>query len=230
PPTGGGSWPRPGRSANSPRPAPGSSACPTSGVRRDSRIRSSPCCRSSRSSPRPSTGRSPSPPTPSKMRHARRPLSSRPVRCCCSRTCDSTRERPRRTQPSAGTSPVGWPSWPMTSSPTDSASRSEERTSELQSRFELVCRLQLVTVLLTATPVPYTTLFRSAADTVEDEARAKAAELAAGEVLLLENLRFNPGETSKDEAERRDFAGRLAELADDFVSDGFGVEIGRAHV
>ena len=62
-----------------------------------------------------------------------------------------------------------------------------------------------------------------AADTVGDEARAKAAELEAGEVLLLENLRFNPGETSKDEAERRDFAGRLAELADDFVSDGFGV-------
>jgi phosphoglycerate kinase len=62
-----------------------------------------------------------------------------------------------------------------------------------------------------------------AADTVGDEARAKAAELAAGKVLLLENLRFNPGETSKDEAERRDFAGRLAELADDFVSDGFGV-------
>ena len=62
-----------------------------------------------------------------------------------------------------------------------------------------------------------------AADTVGDEARAKAAELAAGKVLLLENLRFNPGETSKDEAERRDFAGQLAELADDFVSDGFGV-------
>ncbi|WP_298417254.1 phosphoglycerate kinase [Brevibacterium sp.] len=62
-----------------------------------------------------------------------------------------------------------------------------------------------------------------AADTVGDEARAKAAELEAGEVLLLENLRFNPGETSKDEAERRDFAGQLAELADDFVSDGFGV-------
>src|SRR5699024_9541735 len=62
-----------------------------------------------------------------------------------------------------------------------------------------------------------------AADTGGDEARAKAAELEAGEVLLLENLRFNPGETSKDEAERRDFAGQLAELADDFVSDGFGV-------
>ena len=62
-----------------------------------------------------------------------------------------------------------------------------------------------------------------AADTVGDEALAKAAELEAGEVLLLENLRFNPGETSKDEAERRDFAGQLAELADDFVSDGFGV-------
>lgn len=60
-------------------------------------------------------------------------------------------------------------------------------------------------------------------DTVGDDARAKAAALTAGQVLLLENLRFNPGETSKDEAERRAFAAQLAELADDFVSDGFGV-------
>ncbi|MGO1484015.1 phosphoglycerate kinase [Brevibacterium aurantiacum] len=62
-----------------------------------------------------------------------------------------------------------------------------------------------------------------AADTVGEEARTKAAALADGEVLLLENLRFNPGETSKDDSERQAFAAQLAELADDFVSDGFGV-------
>ncbi|UVI34457.1 phosphoglycerate kinase [Brevibacterium spongiae] len=62
-----------------------------------------------------------------------------------------------------------------------------------------------------------------AADTVGDDAKARAAALSAGEVLLLENLRFNPGETSKDDAERREFAAQLAALADDFVSDGFGV-------
>jgi phosphoglycerate kinase len=42
-------------------------------------------------------------------------------------------------------------------------------------------------------------------------------------VLLLENLRFNAGETSKDEAERGEFARALADLADVYVSDGFGV-------
>ena len=62
-----------------------------------------------------------------------------------------------------------------------------------------------------------------AADTVGDEAKAKAKDLKDGEVLLLENLRFNPGETSKDDAARQAFAAALAELADDFVSDGFGV-------
>lgn len=60
-------------------------------------------------------------------------------------------------------------------------------------------------------------------DTVGDDAHAKAAALTDGQVLLLENLRFNPGETSKDDDERRAFAAQLAELADDFVSDGFGV-------
>jgi phosphoglycerate kinase len=40
---------------------------------------------------------------------------------------------------------------------------------------------------------------------------------------VLENLRFNPGETSKDDAERGVFADQLAALADVFVSDGFGV-------
>ena len=62
-----------------------------------------------------------------------------------------------------------------------------------------------------------------AADTVGDEATTKAAALDDGEVLLLENLRFNSGETSKDDGERKAFAEQLAALADDFVSDGFGV-------
>jgi phosphoglycerate kinase len=62
-----------------------------------------------------------------------------------------------------------------------------------------------------------------AADTVGDDAQTKAAALTDGDVLLLENLRFNPGETAKDDAERQEFATQLAALADDFVSDGFGV-------
>jgi phosphoglycerate kinase len=48
-------------------------------------------------------------------------------------------------------------------------------------------------------------------------------ELADGQLGLLENVRFEPGETSKDDAERGAFADRLAGLADVFVSDGFGV-------
>ncbi|MBO1902606.1 phosphoglycerate kinase [Leucobacter weissii] len=60
-------------------------------------------------------------------------------------------------------------------------------------------------------------------ETVGDEAERARAALRDGEVLLLENLRFNPGETSKDEAERRAFAAELARGADAFVSDGFGV-------
>jgi phosphoglycerate kinase len=52
---------------------------------------------------------------------------------------------------------------------------------------------------------------------------AKIDELGEGGVVLLENIRFHPGETSKDDAERRAFAERLAHLADVFVSDGFGV-------
>lgn len=62
-----------------------------------------------------------------------------------------------------------------------------------------------------------------ASDSVGEDARAKAEQLTDGEVLLLENLRFNPGETSKDDAERDEFAQQLASLADVFVSDGFGV-------
>ena len=44
-----------------------------------------------------------------------------------------------------------------------------------------------------------------------------------GDIVLLENLRFNAGETSKDATERTEFARQLAELADCYVSDGFGV-------
>lgn len=60
-------------------------------------------------------------------------------------------------------------------------------------------------------------------ETVGEAASAAIAGLADGDVVLLENLRFNAGETSADAAERRAFAERLAEPAEAFVSDGFGV-------
>ena len=62
-----------------------------------------------------------------------------------------------------------------------------------------------------------------ASDTVGEDARATVDALDDGQVAVLENVRFNAGETSKDESERRDFAEQLAALADVFVSDGFGV-------
>jgi phosphoglycerate kinase len=51
---------------------------------------------------------------------------------------------------------------------------------------------------------------------------AKAQALAAGEILLLENIRFASAETSKDESERLALATELAKLADIYVGDGFG--------
>ncbi len=60
-------------------------------------------------------------------------------------------------------------------------------------------------------------------ETVGSEAAKAIENLAAGELLVLENLRFNPGETAKDDAQRMNFAKQLAESADLFVSDGFGV-------
>ena len=60
-------------------------------------------------------------------------------------------------------------------------------------------------------------------DTVGESAKEVVSALEDGEVALLENVRFNPGETSKDDEERAEFADQLAELADAFVSDGFGV-------
>ena len=59
-------------------------------------------------------------------------------------------------------------------------------------------------------------------DTVGEAAAAAVAGLADGQIVLLENLRFNPGETSKDDAERGTFADALAALADLYVGDGFG--------
>lgn len=61
-----------------------------------------------------------------------------------------------------------------------------------------------------------------ATDTVGESARASVAGLGDGDVAVLENLRFNPGETSKDDAERGAFADELASLADLYVGDGFG--------
>lgn len=62
-----------------------------------------------------------------------------------------------------------------------------------------------------------------AQDTTGADAKAKAAALNPGEILMLENVRFDARETSKDDAERAAFAAEMAALADCYVSDGFGV-------
>jgi phosphoglycerate kinase len=62
-----------------------------------------------------------------------------------------------------------------------------------------------------------------AADTVGSAAEEAVEGLDTGDVALLENLRFNAHETTKDEGERTEFAKRLAKFGDAFVSDGFGV-------
>jgi phosphoglycerate kinase len=69
---------------------------------------------------------------------------------------------------------------------------------------------------LLGAPVPL------AADVAGDDARAKAAALGDGDVLLLENVRFEAAETSKDDAARGELADRLAGLADLYVDDAFG--------
>ncbi|MDP9792114.1 phosphoglycerate kinase [Catenuloplanes nepalensis] len=61
-----------------------------------------------------------------------------------------------------------------------------------------------------------------AEDTVGPGAETAVAALEDGHVLLLENLRFNAGETSKDSASREAFAAQLAAFADVYVGDGFG--------
>ena len=62
-----------------------------------------------------------------------------------------------------------------------------------------------------------------ARDTVGESAQEAVASLEDGGVVVLENLRFNAGETAKDDATRQAFAQQLAELGDALVSDGFGV-------
>jgi phosphoglycerate kinase len=61
-----------------------------------------------------------------------------------------------------------------------------------------------------------------AADTVGPSARESVTDLDEGDVAVLENLRFNPGETSKDDAERGSLADQLAAFADAYVDDAFG--------
>ena len=60
-------------------------------------------------------------------------------------------------------------------------------------------------------------------ETVGPRARAAVGAMADGDVVVLENLRFNAGETAKADEDRAVFAEQLASLADAFVSDGFGV-------
>jgi phosphoglycerate kinase len=61
-----------------------------------------------------------------------------------------------------------------------------------------------------------------AGDVAGASARVIAETMGAGEVALLENVRFEPAETSKDDDVRGELAGRLAALADVYVGDGFG--------
>src|SRR6185503_1356458 len=63
---------------------------------------------------------------------------------------------------------------------------------------------------------------RMAEDTIGPSARSIVDASGAGDVVLLENLRFNPGETSKDDAERDRFAAQLAAFAQSYVDDAFG--------
>ncbi|MBP5940351.1 phosphoglycerate kinase [Streptomyces acidiscabies] len=69
---------------------------------------------------------------------------------------------------------------------------------------------------LLGTPVAF------AQDTVGPAAHDAVNGLEPGQVAVVENLRFNAGETSKDDTERGEFADRLAALADVYVGDGFG--------
>ena len=61
-----------------------------------------------------------------------------------------------------------------------------------------------------------------AADVAGPDAERVVSGLADGEVALLENVRFEPAETAKDDAAREEFARRLAALGDAYVGDGFG--------
>ncbi|AQX16756.1 MULTISPECIES: phosphoglycerate kinase [Tessaracoccus] len=62
-----------------------------------------------------------------------------------------------------------------------------------------------------------------AGDVVGESAKATVAALGDGDVALLENVRYEPAEESKDEAARQELAAKYAAFGDLFVSDGFGV-------
>jgi len=83
-------------------------------------------------------------------------------------------------------------------------------------RYSLAPVAQRLSELL-GTPVAF------ASDTVGTSAHEAVEGLEAGQVAVLENLRFNPGETSKSDDDRIAFAAQLAALGDAMVSDGFGV-------
>ena len=87
---------------------------------------------------------------------------------------------------------------------------------EPDSKYSLAPVAQRLSELL-GKPVVFAT------DTVGSSAQEAVDSLQDGDVALLENLRFNAHETSKDAAERADFAAKLARFGDAFVSDGFGV-------
>ena len=87
---------------------------------------------------------------------------------------------------------------------------------EPDSKYSLAPVAQRLSELL-GKPVVFAT------DTVGSAAKDAVAGLEDGDVALLENLRFNAHETAKDDAERADFAAKLAAFGDAFVSDGFGV-------
>ena len=62
-----------------------------------------------------------------------------------------------------------------------------------------------------------------AGDVVGPAATAAVAALGEGEIVMLENVRYEPAEESKVDAEREDLAAKYALFGDVFVSDGFGV-------
>jgi phosphoglycerate kinase len=68
-----------------------------------------------------------------------------------------------------------------------------------------------------------------AADVAGESAQALAAGLTDGDVAMVENIRFEPAETSKDGTVRTELAARLAAMADVYVGDGFGA-LHRKHV
>lgn len=88
-----------------------------------------------------------------------------------------------------------------------------------EERYSLAPVAERVRQLLPGVEVAFAT------DTVGESARQAVGALQDGGLVLLENLRFNPGETSKDDAERGAFADELAALVGEggaYVSDGFG--------